>query len=82
MAMSIAKTCRCAAQSNLGQSLNSTINNIMAANLPAGVNKIIVALVGTTSLDNVYFAAEYARALGITIIVIAVGGSYDLTQVK
>lgn len=54
----------------------------MAANLPAGVNKIIVALVGTTSLDNVYFAAEYARALGITIIVIAVGGSYDLTQVK
>jgi len=53
MAMSIAKTCRCAAQSNLGQSLNSTINNIMAANLPAGVNKIIVALVGTTSLDNV-----------------------------
>jgi uncharacterized SAM-binding protein YcdF (DUF218 family) len=82
MALSIAKTCRCASQSNLGQSLNSTINNIVAANLPAGVNKIIVALVGTTSLDDVYYAAEYARAMGITIIVIAVGSSYSLTQVQ
>lgn len=81
MALTLAKTCRCAAQSNLGQSLNSTVNNIIAANFPAGVNKIIVALVGTTSLDDVYYAAEYARAQGITIIVLAVGSSYSSTQV-
>ena len=81
MSTNLAKTCRCAASSNLGASLNSTIAKIVANNFDSGVSKIIVAVVGTTSLDDVQFASEYARAMGITIIVIAVGGSYNSAQV-
>ena len=76
-----AKTCRCSGNSNLGSSLNATITKIVANNFNTGLGKIIVVLVATTSLDDVQFASEYARAIGITIVVIAIGNSYDNTQV-
>ena len=80
MVTNSAKACRCSGNSNLGASLNSTIAKIQTQNFNSGISKIIVAIVGTTSLDDVQFASEYARALGITIIVIAVGSSYSSSQ--
>jgi hypothetical protein len=74
------KSCRCAGSSNLGSSLNATVASILARNFPSGVNKVVVAVVGSTSLDDVAYASEYARALGITLVVIAVGGSYSSSQ--
>lgn len=76
----IGHSCRCAFGTNLGVSLNSTINAINAASLPNGVPKIIVVIVGSSSMDNVYYASEYARSQGITLVVIAVG-SYNSGQV-
>ena len=57
MSTNLAKSCRCAASSNLGVSLNSTISKIVAHNFDSGISKIIVAIVGTTSLDDVQFAS-------------------------
>lgn len=47
-------SCRCSLSTNLGSSLNATVNAINARSLPKGVPKIIVLIVGSTSLDNVY----------------------------
>ncbi len=76
----LAKTCRCTSNTNIGSAINSTIASINSANLKRGIPKIIVAIVGSTSLDNVYYSAEYARSQGITLICIAVGSSYNNAQ--
>ena len=57
MVTNSAKACRCSGNSNLGASLNSTIAKIQANNFNSGISKIIVAIVGTTSLDDVQFAS-------------------------
>lgn len=74
------KSCRCSTSGNLGNAINTTVTKINALNLPNGVPKIIVALVGSNSNDNVYFASEYARSFGITIICLAIGSSYTNSQ--
>mgnify|MGYP002367806657 FL=1 len=75
-----AKSCHCSTNGNLGNAINTTVAKINALNLPNGVPKIIVALVGSNSNDNVYFAAEYARSFGITIICLAIGSGYTNSQ--
>jgi hypothetical protein len=60
--------------------MNSTIAKINSAGFSNGLNKILVVIVGTTSSDNVYYSSEYARARGITLIAVAIGGGYSNSQ--
>jgi hypothetical protein len=51
------KSCRCTGNGNLGNAINNTISRINAAGYSNGIPKLLVILVGSSSLDNVYFAA-------------------------
>ena len=83
LAALLSHSCRCNNNApNLGAAINTTTNNIIAKGYAKGVPKIIVAIVGSTSVDNVYYASEYARANGVTIIVIGVGSSYTNAQLQ
>lgn len=74
------KTCRSSGNANLGNAINNTLAKINAAGYSSGLPKILVILVGSTSLDNVYYASEYGRALGVTIIAVGIGSGYNNTQ--
>jgi len=74
------KTYRGSGSGNLGNAINNTISQINAAGFANGVPKLLVLLVGSSSLDDVYYASEYARAVGITIIAVGIGSGFTNSQ--
>lgn len=52
-----AKSCRCTGSGNLGNAINNTITKINAGGFSKGLPKILMLLIGSTSLDNVFYAA-------------------------
>jgi len=63
-----------------GLAINATIAKIAAANYPNGVPKILIVMTDGGSADNVLFASNYARSLGITMFVIGMGSNINNAQ--
>ena len=63
-----------------GMAINQTVARINAANYPNGVPKLLVILTDGVSYDNVFYAAEYARSLGITLFCVGIGGGINTAQ--
>lgn len=80
LAAAIGHSCSCSSSPYLGQALNATTNHILSRSIPKATPKVIVVITGSTSLDDVILASNYARSNNITPIVIAVGGSYNRAQ--
>ena len=63
-----------------GMAINQTVARINAANYPNGVPKLLVILTDGVSYDNVFYAAEYARSLGITLFCVGIGAGINSAQ--
>jgi hypothetical protein len=81
LAAAVGHVCACSLSPYLGQALNSTANHITSLSSTKSIPKLIIAIVGSNSLDDVSLASSYLRSKDITPIVIGVGSSYNRTQI-
>lgn len=63
-----------------GKAINASIVSIASGNYPNGVPKLLVILTDGGSVDNVYYASEYARSQGITLFCVGIGGGINKAQ--
>lgn len=63
-----------------GDAINKTVAKILAANFDKGMGKILIVMTDGKSFDPVLESANYARANGITTIVIGIGSNLNDTQ--
>lgn len=63
-----------------GRAINATVARIAAKNYPNGLPKLLVILTDGVSFDDVKFAADYARSLGITLFCVGIGANINHAQ--
>lgn len=63
-----------------GKAINQSVAAIASGNYPNGVPKLLVIMTDGVSYDNVFYAAEYARAQGITLFCVGIGGGINSAQ--
>jgi uncharacterized protein with von Willebrand factor type A (vWA) domain len=69
-----------AGTTNTGLAINASVQLIRNANFPNGVPKILVVLTDGESQDAVLNAANFARANGIILFCVGIGGNVNSTQ--
>jgi hypothetical protein len=65
-----------------GRAINASVATIASGNYPNGVPKLLVILTDGGSVDNVYYASEYARSQGITLFCVGIGSGINVAQLK
>ena len=65
-----------------GKAINASVATIASGNYPNGVPKILVILTDGGSVDNVFYASEYARSQDITLFVVGIGAGINVAQLQ
>ena len=63
-----------------GVAINASVASIASGHYPNGVPKLLVILTDGGSVDNVYYASEYARSQGIVLFCVGIGSGINNAQ--
>jgi hypothetical protein len=63
-----------------GKAINASIVDIVGHGFSNGIPKLLVILTDGGSYDDVVYASNYARALGITLFCVGIGANINPTQ--